>query len=139
MKDCCHELKVQKDTFTPLFASLRLNERPEPMRPMLENTRKVQETLNCLGDVQDRDAKLLVGKQRNLTMELLLNKSKRVLTIRLNGAIYAALMALRELTVCSSHVPAPCRERVAMQAEATKVLSFFAETVKGKNTSRKSF
>ena len=51
-------------------------------------------------------------------------KSKRVLTIRLKRAKNAALMAKRELAVCSSHVPAPCKERVALQAEATKVPSF---------------
>ena len=40
----------------------------------------------------------------------------------------SSLMDLREVAVCSSHFPAPCKERVVMQAEATKVLSFFAYT-----------
>ena len=62
MEDCGHELKVQKDTLTPLSPSLRLNERPKTIRPMLENPSKVTETMNCLGDVQSRDAKLSANR-----------------------------------------------------------------------------
>ena len=59
---CRHKLKVQEDTFTPLSPSLRLNERPKPVRPMLEDTSKVQEAMDCLGDVEGRDAKLSANR-----------------------------------------------------------------------------
>ena len=62
MKDRGHELKVQEDTFTSLSPGLRLNERPKPVRAMLENTSKVQEAMDCLSDVEGRNAKLLANR-----------------------------------------------------------------------------
>ena len=64
---------VQEDTFTPLSPSLRLKERPKPVRPMLENTSKVQEAMDCLSDVKGRNGKL--GKPHNPTVGLPLSRS----------------------------------------------------------------
>ena len=107
---------------------------------MLENTSKVQEAMDCLGDAEGRDAKLSANRViRQWSFPQVKARADNTPEgSHICRVFFFFLMALRVLTVCSSHVPAPCKARVATQAEATKGLVFFVETARGKDPGRKS-